>query len=59
MSVFIAFTVGAIVQWISRVIFTFQIEKKVKNFGIFFGAFALTAITYFIFLKGFKRNTLL
>lgn len=54
MSVFIAFTVGAIVQWISRVIFTFQIEKKVKNFGIFFGAFALTAITYFIFLKGLK-----
>ena len=54
MSVFIAFTVGAIVQWISRVIFTFQIEKKVKSFGVFFGAFALTAITYFIFLKGLK-----
>lgn len=54
MSVFIAFTVGAIVQWISRIIFTFQIEKKVKNFGVFFGGIALTAITYFIFLKGLK-----
>jgi len=54
MSVFIAFTVGAIVQWVSRLIFTFQIEKKIKNFGAIFGAFALTAITYFIFLKGLK-----
>lgn len=54
MSVFIAFTVGAIVQWISRTIFTFNYEKKIKNFGILFGGVALTAITYFIFLKGLK-----
>ena len=54
LSVFIAFTVGAIVQWISRAIFTFNYEKKVKNFGIIFGGVALTAITYFIFLKGLK-----
>ena len=54
LSVFIAFTVGAIVQWISRVIFTFNYEKKIKNFGIVFGGVALTAITYFIFLKGLK-----
>lgn len=54
MSVFIAFTVGAIVQWVSRVIFTFNYEKKIKNFGIIFGGIALTAITYFIFLKGLK-----
>ncbi len=54
LSVFIAFTVGAIVQWISRVIFTFNYEKKIKHFGILFGGVALTAITYFIFLKGLK-----
>ena len=54
MSVFIAFTVGAAVQWISRLIFTFQYEKKIKNFGAIFGGIALTAITYFIFLKGLK-----
>jgi len=54
MSVFIAFSVGAIVQWVSRLIFTFQTEKKIKNFGAIFGAVALTAITYFIFLKGLK-----
>ena len=33
MSVFIAFTVGAVVQWFSRLIFTFQTENKIKNFG--------------------------
>ena len=54
MSVFIAFSVGAVVQWISRLIFTFQFEKKVKSFGVIFGGIALTAITYFIFLKGLK-----
>ena len=54
MSVFIAFTIGALVQWVSRLIFTFQYEKKIKNFGAIFGGIALTAITYFIFLKGLK-----
>ncbi|WP_223034636.1 inorganic phosphate transporter [Hanstruepera marina] len=54
LSVFIAFSVGALVQWISRLIFTFNYEKKIKNFGIVFGGVALTAITYFIFLKGLK-----
>ena len=54
MSVFIAFTVGALVQWVSRLIFTFQYETKIKNFGAIFGAVCLTAITYFIFLKGLK-----
>ncbi|WP_179344361.1 inorganic phosphate transporter [Winogradskyella ursingii] len=54
LSVLIAFSVGALVQWVSRLIFTFNYEKKVKNFGVLFGGVALTAITYFIFLKGLK-----
>ncbi|MBD0831488.1 inorganic phosphate transporter [Aestuariibaculum sediminum] len=54
LSVLIAFTVGALVQWISRLIFTFHFEKKMKHFGALFGGFSLTAITYFIFLKGLK-----
>jgi len=54
LSVIIAFSVGAFVQWISRIIFTFQFEKKIKNFGAFFGGIALTSITYFIFIKGLK-----
>jgi len=54
LSVVIAFTVGAFVQWVSRFLFTFNYEKRIKNFGVIFGGVALTAITYFIFLKGLK-----
>jgi len=54
LSVVIAFSVGALIQWISRLIFTFQYEKKMKNFGALFGGLALTAILYFIFMKGLK-----
>jgi len=54
LSVVIAFSVGAVVQWFSRVLFTFQNESKIKNFGALFGGVALTSITYFIFLKGLK-----
>ncbi|MBS9767508.1 MAG: inorganic phosphate transporter [Flavobacteriaceae bacterium] len=54
LSVVIAFSVGAIVQFFSRLIFSFQYEKKMKYFGAIFGGIALTAITYFIFMKGLK-----
>jgi phosphate/sulfate permease len=54
LSVAIAFTIGAVVQWLSRLIFTFQYETKIKNFGALFGGVALTAIGYFIFMKGLK-----
>lgn len=54
LSVLISFTVGAFVQWISRIIFSFQFEQKMKNFGALFGGIALTSITYFIFIKGLQ-----
>jgi phosphate/sulfate permease len=54
LSVVIAFSVGALVQYFSRLIFTFHYEKKMKNFGALFGGVALTAIGYFIFMKGLK-----
>jgi phosphate/sulfate permease len=54
LSVVIAFTIGAIVQYFSRLVFTFQFEKKIKYVGAIFGGLALTAITYFIFIKGLK-----
>ena len=56
LSVLIAFSVGVIVQWVSRLIFSFQYEKKLKSFGFVFGGIALTAITYFIFIKGLKGS---
>ncbi|MDE0986227.1 MAG: inorganic phosphate transporter, partial [Schleiferiaceae bacterium] len=54
LSVVISFTVGMVVQWISRLVFSFQYEKKVKNFGFIFAGICLTAIGYFIFFKGLK-----
>ncbi len=54
LSVVIAFSIGAIVQWFSRLIFTFHYTDKIKNFGAIFGGLALTAILYFIFMKGLK-----
>ena len=54
LSVVIAFSVGALVQYVSRLIFTFNYENKIKNFGAIFGGIALAAITYFIFMKGLK-----
>ena len=56
LSVVIAFSVGAVVQWISRRIFSFHFEKKIKNFGAIFGGLALAAIMYFIFMKGLKGS---
>ncbi|WP_428740955.1 anion permease [Tenacibaculum sp.] len=54
LSILIAFSVGTLVQYVSRLIFSFHYDKKVKYLGALFGGGALTAITYFIFMKGLK-----
>lgn len=54
LSVVVAFSVGALVQYVSRVLLSFNFEKKAKWVGAVFGGVALTAITYFIFIKGLK-----
>src|SRR5690606_30484467 len=37
LSVVISFSIGMLVQYISRVLFTFQFEKKLKTVGVVFG----------------------
>jgi phosphate/sulfate permease len=54
LSVIVAFSIGAFVQYISRLFLTFNFEQKPKIYGAIFGGIALTAITYFIFMKGLK-----
>lgn len=54
LSVVIAFTVGAVIQYFSRLVFSFQYEKKIKYVGAIFGGVSLTAILYFILIKGLK-----
>jgi len=57
LSIIVAFTVGAIIQYISRLIFTFRFEKGLKRYGALWGGFAMSAITYFILIKGAKGTS--
>lgn len=52
LSVVIAFTVGSLVQFFSRLLFTFNFESKLRYLGGLWGGFAVTAITYFMVIKG-------
>lgn len=57
LSVAIAFVFGTIVQFISRLIFTFNYKNNLKwKIGIF-GGICITAIIYFLLLKGAKTLT--
>jgi len=57
LSILLSFGLGTLVQYVSRLLFTFHIEKRYKYFGAIFGGFALTAITFFILIKGLKAVT--
>tara|TARA_Y100000996_G_scaffold97834_1_gene70253 strand:+ start:115 stop:2388 length:2274 start_codon:yes stop_codon:yes gene_type:complete len=54
LSVVVALTIGAIVQWISRLFLTYEFEKNAKWVSALFSGIALSAITYFILMKGIK-----
>ena len=54
LSVVVAFSVGAIVQFVSRIIYSFNFDKRPTYISALFGGFAITAITYFIIIKGMK-----
>ncbi|QTE24134.1 inorganic phosphate transporter [Polaribacter cellanae] len=54
LSVIVAFSVGAIVQFVSRLIYSFNFDKRATYINALFGGFAITAITYFIIIKGMK-----
>ena len=56
-SVAIAFFFGMIVQWLARVIFTFNYTKKMKYSIALFGGVAATAIIYFMLIKGLKDSS--
>jgi len=54
LSVVIAFIVGAVVQYIARLLFSFNYKRNLRYFGAIWGGIAITAITYFILIKGAK-----
>lgn len=53
-SVTIAFFFGMLVQYITRIIFTFNYKKRLKWAIGIFGGIAATSIIYFMLIKGMK-----
>ena len=54
LSVGIAFVCGAVAQFATRLLFTFDYEKRLRRYGGLWGGLALSMITYFILIKGAK-----
>ena len=59
LSVAIAFVCGAIAQFISRLVFTFDYMSRLKRYGGIWGGISLSMITYFILIKGAKGSSFL
>ncbi|TFG43291.1 MAG: hypothetical protein E4H43_01915, partial [Bacteroidia bacterium] len=53
-SVVIAFAFGTIIQFITRLLFSFDYKKYMEDFGALWGGIAITAIVYFMLVKGAK-----
>ena len=56
-SIIIAFSVGALIQYLTRILFSFRYATSFKYFGAIWGGLAITAITYFILIKGLKGSS--
>lgn len=56
LSVIISFTVGSLVMYLSRLLFSFKYERRVKYLGAIFGGLAISSISYFILFKGLKGS---
>ncbi len=54
-SVVVAFFSGAIVQYLVRLVFSFHFEGAYRKIGGIFGGFCVTAIAYFLIMKGAKN----
>lgn len=57
LSVAVAFTVGALIQWLIRLMFSFNSKKTIKSWGSIWGGISVSAITYFILVKGAKSSS--
>lgn len=58
-SVVIAFTVGGILMYFSRILFSFRYQKPFRRFGAIWCALAMTGILYFAIFKGLKSSGLI
>lgn len=58
-SIAVAFIIGAIIMYISRIAFSFKYQKSFRYLGGLWGGIALTSITYFAVFKGLKNSSLM
>ena len=58
-SVALAFTVGSVVMWVSRLIFTFRYQGVYKYIGSLWCGLAFTAISYFALFKGLASSPIM
>jgi phosphate/sulfate permease len=54
LSIVVAFFAGAAVQFLTRFLFTFDYEIRLKRYGALWGGIAMAAITFFIVIQGAK-----
>ena len=52
LSIMVAFFFGATVQFITRLIFTFDYQTRLKRYGALWGGVAISFITFFILVEG-------
>ncbi|MBI1316309.1 inorganic phosphate transporter [bacterium] len=58
-SVGIAFTLGTAVQFLARLLFTFDVDRFLPRFGALFSGLALCSIFYFVLIEGLHGSQLL
>lgn len=59
MSVLISFIVGGVVQYLSRLLFTFDYEKRFRRWGAIWSSAGVSLISYFIVVKGLANVTVI
>lgn len=58
-SIVFAFSAGALIQFLTRLIFSFNYKPNFRKFGSIWSGLALTSLSYFLIIKGIKGATFL
>lgn len=59
LSILLAFSAGVLVQYLCRLMFTFHYEDRLDRYGTWFAGAGITAIAYFLLVKGLSGTTLI
>jgi phosphate/sulfate permease len=54
LSIVVAFVAGSIIQYLTRLVFTFDFQSRLKQYGAVWGGLAISTIVYFILIRGAK-----